>query len=328
MTDWQHAHTEMISPGRVLLIKRQGPWLLDVEEHYPAPIDMTSRIQIGDLAEFGRALIMDGTVQLTEVIDPVYTAALVFPAALLVDARRRWLIIGGGDGATAREALRFADTESVHLVDISRTVIEQTQALIPSFWAGCQHDPRLRIDLDDAWTALRALSEQVERHGPDAGVDILVYDLSDPAIDLDGCNPFAESAADHLYTEQAFAMAARCLRPGGIFVAQLAELSLASYLPHLRRRQIVARAFRHVHSYSAHIEPFGYTESWVLATNRPGPFQPTQDIDIAARLASLYRGDTAGLYSAAWHQHLFALQPGLRQRLDRGVAGAPLAESP
>ena len=67
---------------------------------------------------------MDGTVQLTEVIDPVYTAALV-SAALRVDARRRWLIIGGGDGATAREALRFADTESVHLVDISRTVINR-----------------------------------------------------------------------------------------------------------------------------------------------------------------------------------------------------------
>ena len=63
-----------------------------------------SRVQIGDFEEFGRGLLIDGTVQLTEVSDPIYTPALVFPAALLAASRARWLIIGGGDGATAREA--------------------------------------------------------------------------------------------------------------------------------------------------------------------------------------------------------------------------------
>lgn len=315
MTAWPHTHVEMISPGRTLLMKLRGPWILDQTEHHPAPVNMTSRIQIGDFEEFGRGLVIDGTVQLTEAIDPLYTGALVFPAALLADSRKRWLIIGGGDGATAREALRFRDTESVHLVDISRTVIEQTQALIPSFWSGCQHDSRLHIDVADALSALSALAQKTAHAGPDAGVDILVYDLSDPGDDLAGCNPFSESCADHLYTESAFRLAASCLRPGGIFVVQLAELSPTHYQDHLRRRDVIARAFRHVHSYAAHIEPFGYTESWVLASNAPSDFHPTQNVDIDARLAKLYVGDQQNIYSAAWHNHLFSLHPALAQRI-------------
>ena len=98
MTAWPHTHVEMISPGRTLLMKLRGPWILDQSEHHPAPMNMTSRIQIGDFEEFGRGLVIDGTVQLTEAIDPLYTGALVFPAALLADSRKRWLIIGGGDG--------------------------------------------------------------------------------------------------------------------------------------------------------------------------------------------------------------------------------------
>lgn len=309
MTAWPHTHTEMISSGRTLRIKRNAPWIFDAEETLPPPIGLSSRVQIGDFAELGRGLVIDGTVQLTEVVDPIYTPALVFPAALLAASRARWLIVGGGDGATAREALRFADTESVHLVDISRTVIEQTQALIPSFWGGCQRDPRLRIDIADAGAALRELADATCRRGPGAGVDILLYDLSDPAVDLSGCNPFDVSAADALYSEQAFQTAARCLRPGGLFVAQMAELSVASYRAHLQRRQVLARAFRHVHSYATHIEPFGYTESWILASNRPGPFDPLREVDVAARLSTLYRGDAAAVYSPAWHGHLFALPP-------------------
>lgn len=309
MTDWPHTHAELISGGRKLLLKRTGPWLFDGEETLPPPVGLLSRIQIGDFAEFGRGLLIDGTVQLTEVIDPIYTPALVFPAALLAPSRARWLIIGGGDGATAREALRFVDTEAVRMVDISRTVIEQTQALIPSFWAGCQRDRRLRIDIADAWAALRDVADATDRQGPAGGVDIVVYDLSDPATDLDGCNPYDESAADALYTEDAFRTAARCLRPGGLFVVQMAELSLASYRAHLHRRRVIERAFAHVHSYCAHIEPFGYSESWILATNQPGPFHPTRDIDVAARLAALYDGDASALYSEDWHRHLFALPP-------------------
>lgn len=307
MTHWPHLHTEMVGPGRTLLLKLKEPWLFDGEERFPSLGDMKARIQIGDFEELGRGLCIDGTVQLTEAVDPVYTTALVFPAALLAGARRRWLVVGGGDGATPREALRFRDTESVRLVDISRLVVERTQALIPSFWAGCQHDRRLEIVNADAGEVLRDMALRGEQ------VDILVYDLSDAGSEE--CNPFSTSPADPLYTEEAFALAARCLGPGGIFVAQLAELSPLRFEAHRRRRQALKKVFRHVYSYRTFIEPFGYVESFALASHHQGPWDPSRAERVEERLAELYTGSFADLYSAAWHEHLFTLPPSLLHRL-------------
>ena len=123
---WPYAHEERVGPGRTLRLQMNGPWLFEGEESFPDLGGVRQRVRIGDFAEFGRGLVLDGQVQLAEGCDALYTTALVFPAALRAAARRDWLIVGGGDGAAAREALRFRDTQAVHLVDISRVVVEQT----------------------------------------------------------------------------------------------------------------------------------------------------------------------------------------------------------
>ncbi|WP_437619023.1 spermidine synthase [Sorangium sp. So ce1151] len=308
MTGWPHMHVEMVGPGRTLLLKLRGPWAFDGEERFPTLGDMRARVQIGDFEELGRGLVINGTVQLTEVIDPVYTTALVFPPALLAGSRRRWLIVGGGDGATAREALRFRDTESVRLVDISRMVIERTQELIPSFWAECQRDLRLAIDPSDAGKVLEGMADRGEK------VDILVYDLSDAGNEE--TNPFPESSADHLYTEEAFRVAARCVEPGGVFVAQLAELSPVRFGDHLRYREALKKVFRHVLSYRVFLEPFGYSESFVVASNHEGSFSHSPPEPVESRLARIYAGDCSAVYSSRWHEHLFALPPSIARRME------------
>ena len=171
---WRHIHTESVGPGRILSLLRTGPWLFEGEESFPALGGMKQSVRIADFAEFGRGLVIDGQVQLAESIDPLYTNALVFPSALMASSRAEWLIVGGGDGAAAREALRFSDTESVELVDISRMVIDRTQELIPSFWQDAQHDGRLRIECRDAWQVL------TERANAGRRVNIILFDLTDP----------------------------------------------------------------------------------------------------------------------------------------------------
>jgi spermidine synthase len=307
MRPWPHVHTEMVGPGRTLLLKLRGPWLFDGEERFPSLGGMSARIQIGDFEELGRGLVIDGTVQLTEAVDALYTTALVFPAALSARSRRRWLVVGGGDGATAREALRFRDTESVRLVDISRTVVERTQELIPSFWSGCQHDPRLEIIHRDAGEVLRDMADRGDQ------VDVILYDLSDPGSEE--CNPFFDSAADHMYTEEAFRLAARGLSPGGVFAAQLAELSIVRSEDHYRHRRALKRVFRHVHSYRTFVEPFGYAESFIVASNDEGDWNPSRGDSASQRLPALYAGDFHEVWSAPWHEQLFALPPSLVSRL-------------
>lgn len=302
-----HVHRELIGPGRTLHLKLDGPWLFDDVERFPALGDFEARVQIGDFVELGRGLVINGTVQLTEAVDHLYSTALVFPAALCAGSRRRWLIIGGGDGASAREALRFRDTESVRVVDISELVPRETQRLIPSFWGGCQTDSRLELEKRDAFEVLREL----DAHGEQ--VDILVWDLSDPGNEE--TNPFGESCADHLYTNEAFALAARCLRPGGVFVGQMAELSLLRFAEHARTRRVLQGLFEDVHSYRTFIDPFGYWESFIIAANRGGDFFPQRGHSVEADLTRLYSADFRDTYSRAWHEHLFALPPSLVRQL-------------
>jgi spermidine synthase len=282
----------------------EGDWLFQGEESFSALGGMKQRTQIGEFSEFGRGLILDGQVQLAEAIDALYTTALVYPAALTAKSRANWLIVGGGDGAAAREALRFRDTEAVELVDISPMVIAQTQNLIPSFWASAQDDPRLRIECRDAWEVLR---ERVSRREP---ADIILFDLTDPHnADY---TPYSESSADHLYTKDSFDLAAKILRPGGFFVAQVQELSVLRWQDHARLRRVLRESFRHVWSYRVFIEFFGYWESFLIASNDRDAVSPAgSEGDVEGTLDRFCTGNVRQLWSPPWHRHLFALPPSL-----------------
>ena len=301
---WPHFHRECVGPGRSLSLKLREAWLFEGEESFPA-LGVTQRVQIGDFDELGRGLVLDGVLQLAERSDSVYTTALIFPAALRAESRADWLIVGGGDGAAAREALRFRDTRSVVLVDISRMAIEQTQRLVPSFWAGCQSDRRLVVEIADAWRVLR------ERVAAGATSDIIVFDLTDPVCDELSSSTKGCSSAEHLYTTEAFDMAARMLRPGGVFVAQLEELSLLRWRGHKRLLATLRKTFRHVVSYRTFVEVFGCWESFVIASNDSGAWSPMPAQGGESLLADVYQGDGSSLWSTRWHEHLFSLPPAL-----------------
>jgi spermidine synthase len=304
---WPHEYIEMVGPGRRLTLHMNGDWLFEGEETFPALGGMKQRTQIGEFSEFGKGLVLDGQVQLAEAIDSLYTTALVFPAALMARSRANWLIVGGGDGAAAREALRFQDTASVTLVDISPMVIAQTQALIPSFWSGAQHDRRLHIECRDAWLVLR---DKAARGGQ---ADVILFDLTDPHDE--GYTPYSESSADHLYTKAAFDLAASILNPGGVFAAQVQELSVLRWQDHSRLRRLLRQSFRNVWSYRVFIEFFGYWESFLIATNDPEARSPVPETEIESTLDRLYTSDARMLWSTDWHRHLFAIPPALYQEI-------------
>jgi S-adenosylmethionine decarboxylase proenzyme len=301
-----YAHTESVGPGRELRLRMDGDWLVDEAEPLEALPGLTQRIQIGDFVEFGRGLILDGWVQLAEQCDALYTSALIYPAALLAASRKRWLIVGGGDGPAAREALRFSETEAVRLVDISKRVTAWTQRLMPSFWDGCQADPRLCIEHRDGWAVLKEAVRDGETF------DLIVFDLTDQ--EEAGITPFASSSSGHLYCAESFRMVAQCLRPGGVFVIQVAELSELRFERHRHYRQLLQERFQRVDSYRVHVEFFGYFESFLLAYQHE-PGAPVEQLDVDGLLAALYRGDPSSFYTTRWHRSLFTLPPALADKL-------------
>src|SRR5919201_2788966 len=80
-------------------------------------------VTILDTHDYGKMLIIDDQPQSAEEDEYIYHEALVHPAMMTHPDPRRVLIIGGGEGATLREVLRYGSVECATMVDIDGELI-------------------------------------------------------------------------------------------------------------------------------------------------------------------------------------------------------------
>ena len=75
----------------------------------------------------------------------------------------RVLILGGGDGLAAREALRYTDVRSVTVVELDPEVAElaRTDPALAALNDHAYRDPRLRMIRADAFGWLRTAAERL-----------------------------------------------------------------------------------------------------------------------------------------------------------------------
>ena len=159
------------------------------------------RVTIIDSLAYGKGLLLDGCWMTAERQERQYHEAIVHPALCGAASIERVLIVGGGDGGTARECLRHPGVQQLDLVEIDGLVVELCQQHLPSIGGSAWSDPRLRLTVGDgiAWVAAAA----------EASYDVVIVDGSDPA-----------GPAEGLFNRSFFEHCRRILRPGGIFVTQ------------------------------------------------------------------------------------------------------------
>ncbi len=226
-------------------------------------------IEIFENGFFGRVLTLDGLIMTTERDEFIYHEMLVHPAMVSHPAPERILIVGGGDGGTAREVLKYPVRE-VHLVEIDGMVIEASRRYLPTI-SSALDDERLRIHVEDAtiW---------IEDHRDE--FDVVIVDSTDPI-----------GPAEGLIGEAFFENVFRALRKDGIMVIQ-------SESPHYHLdtiRTIAKRLFRIfpvLHMYTAPIPtyPGGY---WAFSMVTKGlRIEERQEIPGGLKYfnRSIYRG--------------------------------------
>lgn len=120
---------------------------------------------------WGKVLVLDGAVQLTERDEFFYHESLAHPPLLTVENPKNILIIGGGDGALAEEVLKHP-VHKVTLVDIDPEVVQIARAHLASVHKNAFNDPRLQIDIADA---NRWIRESTDTY------DVILMDVTDPA---------------------------------------------------------------------------------------------------------------------------------------------------
>ena len=156
-------------------------------------------VEIFDTEAFGPTLTVD-SIYMTSVKDEFYYhEMLVHPPLCTAEKIEDVLIIGGGDGGTAREVLRHKEVKRVTLCEIDEVVIRACKEFLPGH--GAWDDPRLTVKVGDAIEHVKNVAEN--------SYDIVLLDGSDPV-----------GPAEGLFDINFYKNVAKCLRPNGVFALQ------------------------------------------------------------------------------------------------------------
>lgn len=274
---------------------RGGHWFIN-ERTIVSQQTRYQRAEIMDFAGFGRALVLDGNLQSTERDEYIYHEALVHPAMCLHPMPRRVLILGGGEGATAREIFKHDVVAEVVMVDIDRDLIGLTREHLESWHRGSLGDPRLRLVTCDGYEFVRSSHETF---------DLIIVDLLDS---------FEGGLSEPLYCEAFFAGLKSHLAKGGIVAVQAMECDAGKWEDHARLRGYLAHLFRKVHSYTTFVPSFCATWGFAFASDDVDPRMPSARL-IDGVIAQ--RGLSARLrfYDGRTHAGMFALPKDMRNLL-------------
>lgn len=218
------------------------------------------RIEIVDTDVFGKALLLDGHIQLTEFDERAYHEALVHVPLLSIAAPTSALVIGGGDGGVVRELCRHPGIEHVDMVEIDAGVIETCREHLPSLHGGAFDDPRVHVHIADAFEFVKTCERTY---------DLIVADSTDVYEGED------DALSERLFTDGFFADCRDALAPQGLLVTQADNIVFCPYsLEEILG--IFARVFPTTGSYWGLVPSFGGTSgfAWASQGARPTPTWP------------------------------------------------------
>ncbi len=247
------------------------------------------RITVIDSQRYGKGLLLDGCWMTAEHQERHYHESLVHPALCTAEAIERVLVIGGGDGGTARECLRHPGVKHLDLVEIDRRVVELSQEHLPSIGDGCWNDPRFHLHVGDgiAWAA----------EAEDDSYDVVLVDGSDPT-----------GPAEGLFNRAFFRNCCRILKPGGVFATQ-SESPEAFRQVHIDMVKLIRELFGHADPLYGWVPmyPSGWW-SWTFAA-KDAPRYLTVQSERAAAVA-----EGCAIWSPRWQQGAFNTIPAFIER--------------
>src|SRR5262245_20578066 len=255
------------------------------------------RAEILETASYGKALVLDGRIQSSQADEFIYHETLVHPGLLAVDGSpRSALVIGGGEGATLREILRYRSIERAVMVDIDAEVVNLCRRHLPEMHQGAFEDSRTEFRAEDARAYLERTSERF---------DLIVVDLVEP---------LEEGPACMLFTREFYNLVRDRLTPGGAMTMQagmtkVGELDFFSSI-HRTLREV----FPVVAGYQTFVSCFGTPWGFIAASRKNDPrTQGAAEVD--RRIAERVRGSLA-YWDGETHRHAFSLPKFIRRAID------------
>lgn len=152
-------------------------------------------IEVYETPDFGRLFRLDGSFMSSERDEFFYHENLVHLPALAHPAPKHALVVGGGDGGSAKELLKHPSMERIVLAELDQSVVDISRRHLQAVHRGALDHPKVEIRIGDGLAYVRGSREFF---------DLILFDLTDPG------GPSAP-----LYTAEFYAACRARLAPGG-----------------------------------------------------------------------------------------------------------------
>ena len=252
-----------------------------------------SEFQTVDVVEtkgHGKMLLNDGLIMVTERDEFAYHDMISHVPLFVHPNPKNVLVIGGGDGGTAREVIRHNSVEKCTMVEIDGMVVEACREHIPQTSKDLDH-PKMNLIIGDGVKFVKETKEKF---------DVIIVDSTDPI-----------GPAQPLFGAEFYQDVYQCLTEDGIVVSQ-GESSWYAMDIQKSLLSVLNSVFPACYLYSfSNLTYPGGLWSFTFATKK---HHPTKDF-------SPSRVENSGLefdyYNAALHNSAFALP----SFVNKGLAG-------
>ncbi len=197
-TEYYHKKTGLVVGVEEVLFSKQSPY---------------QKVEILKTDTWGNMMTIDDMVMLSEKDEFVYHEMLAHVVMFSHPNPEKVLIIGGGDGGTAREVLRHRSVKQVDLVEIDETVVRASKEFLPQI--GNWEDVRLHVLFEDGIEFVKNASNEY---------DVIIIDGSDPVGPAEGL--FEKSFFEYCYS---------ALKKDGVLTAQTESPWIESYHPSMKK---------------------------------------------------------------------------------------------
>lgn len=194
------------------------------------------QIDILDTYEFGRVLVLDGDIMLTERDEFVYDEMITHVPMAVHPKAENILVIGVGDGGVVKELAKYEQVKNIDLVEMDPMVVEACKKYLPNNAVELDN-PIVKIHYENGLKFIR----RWENH----------YDL----IIIDSPDPFGPSEV--FFTKEFYGSCYKALKEDGIMVNQQGSPFYKEDANAMKRsHKRLAATFPIARTYQAHIPSY------------------------------------------------------------------------
>jgi spermidine synthase len=156
-------------------------------------------VDVVETKGYGKMLLNDGLVMVTERDEFIYHDMIAHVPLFVHPNPKNVLIIGGGDGGSAREVLRHSNVEKCTMVEIDKMVVDACKEFIPQTSKDLNH-PKMNLLIADGLDFVKNTKEKF---------DVILVDSTDPI-----------GPAQPLFGKEFYQDIFNCLNVDGLVVSQ------------------------------------------------------------------------------------------------------------